>query len=239
MERHFEQELEQLKSKLLAMSALVESAVYRSITAVVQKDRKLAEEVLQNEARVNRMEIEIDDQAIRLLALQQPMAGDLRLITAAIKINTDLERMGDLAVNIAKRALSLMDEPDVPPLIDIPHIAALVQNMVRKSLDAFVSKDAALAQSVLSSDDAVDALRSAFSHELISFMQREPNHIPQAMSLLAIVRHLERVADHATNIAEDVLFYVKGIDVRHRAEVVAKGESPGLEPPKPGPSDGL
>jgi phosphate transport system protein len=222
VERHFEKELEQLKSRLLAMSALVESAVYQSVTAVVQKDRKLAEEVLQNEGRVNRMEIEIDDQAISLLALQQPMASDLRLITAAIKINTDLERMGDLAVNIAKRALSLMDEPAVPHLVDIPHIAALVQNMVRKSLDAFVSKDAALAQSVLSADDAVDALRKAFFHELISFMQREPNHIPQAMSLLSIVRRLERVADHATNIAEDVLFYVKGIDVRHHAAVVAK-----------------
>ena len=238
MERHFEQELEQLRSKLLAMSALVESAVYRSITAVVQKDRKLAEEVLLNEARVNRMEIEIDEHAIRLLALQQPMAGDLRLITAAIKINTDLERMGDVAVNIVKRALSLMDEPVVPHLIDIPHIAALVQNMVRQSLDAFVSKDAALAQSVLSSDDAVDALRSAFSHELITFMQREPNHIPQAMSLLSIVGRLERVADHATNIAEDVLFYVKGIDVRHHAEVVAKDDSPGLKPQKPSSSDG-
>jgi phosphate transport system protein len=185
------------------------------------------------------MQIEIDEQAVSLLALHQPMACDLRLITAAIKINTDLERMGDLAVNIAKRALSLMDEPVVPHLIDIPHIAALVQNMVRQSLDAFVSKDAALAQSVLSSDDAVDALRSAFSHELISFMQREPNHIPQAMSLLSIVRRLERVADHATNIAEDVLFYVKGIDVRHHAEVVAKDESLGPEPQKPDQSDGL
>ena len=217
MERHFEQELEQLKSKLLAMSALVESAVYHSITAVVHKDRELAEEVLQKEARVNLMQIEIDEQAIRLLALQQPMASDLRLITAAIKINTDLERMGDLAVHIAERALSLMDEPVVPHLIDIPHIAALVKNMVLTSLDAFVSKDAALAKSVLSSEDAVDALRSAFFHELISFMQREPNHIPQAMNLMSIVGKLERVADHATNIAEDVLFYVKGIDVRHRA----------------------
>jgi phosphate transport system protein len=189
---------------------------------VVHKDRELAEEVLQNEARVNRMQIEVDEQAIRLLALQQPMASDLRLITAAIKINTDLERMGGLAVNIAKRALSLMDEPVVPRLIDIPHIAALVQSMVRQSLDAFVSKDAELAQSVLSSDDAVDAQWSAFFHELMSFMQREPNHIPQAMNLLSIVRNLERVADHATNIAEDVLFYVKGIDVRHHAAGVAK-----------------
>jgi phosphate transport system protein len=222
--RHFEQELEQLKSKLLTMSALVESAVHSSITAVVQKDRKLAEEVVQNEARVDRMQIEIDEQAIRLLLLHQPMASDLRLITAAIKINTDLERMGDLAANTAQRALSLMDEPAVPPLIDIPHIAALVQNMVRKSLDAFVAKDAALARGVLSSDDAVDALRNAFFHELISFMQSEPNHVPQGLSLLSIVRNLERVADHATNIAEDVLFYVKGIDVRHHAEVVEKEE---------------
>ena len=222
MERHFEQELEQLKSRLLAMSALVESAVYHSVTAVVRTDRELAAEVLRNEARVNRMQIEIDEQAVSLLALHQPMACDLRLITAAIKINIDLERMGELAVNIAERALSLMDEPVVPHLIDIPHLAALAQNMVRASLDAFITKDVALAQSVLSSDDAVDALRSAFFHELISFMQGEPNNIPQAMNLLSIVRNLERVADHATNIAEDVLFYVKGIDVRHHATVAAK-----------------
>lgn len=221
--RHFDQELEQLKSKLLAMSALVESAVYRSITAVVQKDRKLAEEVLQNEARVNQMELEIDDQAISLLALQQPMAGDLRLITSAIKINNDLERMGDLAVNIAQRALALMDDPMVQPMIDIPHIGGLVQSMVRKALDAFVARDAELAHSVLASDDAVDSLRTAFFHELISFMQREPTHIPQALNLLSIVRNLERIADHSTNIAEDVLYYVKGIDVRHHAEAVAGG----------------
>jgi phosphate transport system protein len=219
--RHFDQELEQLKSKLLAMSALVESAVYRSITAVVQKDRKLAEEVLQNEARVNRLEIEVDDQAISLLALQQPMAGDLRLITSALKINNDLERMGDLAVNIAQRALALIEEPTIQPAIDIPHIGALVQNMVRKALDSFVAKDAELAQSVLASDDGVDNLRTAFFHELISFMQREPSHIPQGLNLLSIVRNLERIADHATNIAEDVLYYVKGVDVRHHAEAVA------------------
>jgi phosphate transport system protein len=219
---HFEQELEQLRGKLLEMSALVESAVAHSITAVVQKDRKLAEEVVQNEDRIDRMEIEIDEQAIRLLLLRQTMASDLRLITATIKINNDLERMGDLAVNTAQRALALMDEPVLQSLIDIPHIAALVQSMVRKSLEAFVSKDAALAQSVLASDDAVDALRTAFFHELISFMQRQPNHIPQGMNLLSIVRNLERIADHATNIAEDVLFYVEGIDVRRHAEGVVK-----------------
>lgn len=208
-----------MKAELLAMSALVESAIYRSITAVQQKDRTLAEEVLKGETRVNSMEIEIDDHAIRLLALRQPMAVDLRFITAALKINNDLERMGDLAVNIANRALALTEAPPVKPGIDIPHIGALVQSMVRKALDSFVAKDAELARSVLAADDGVDNLRTAFFHELISFMQREPEHIPQALSLFSVVRDLERIADHATNIAEDVLFYVKGIDVRHRAEV--------------------
>jgi len=223
--RHFDLELDQLKSKLLAMSALVEAAIYRSITAVVQKDRDLCSEVLRNEAQVNQMEIEIDEQAIRLLALQQPMASDLRLITAALKINNDLERMGDLAVSIAKRAQALIDAPPVKPLIDIPHIGALVQSMVRKALDSFVSKDTELARSVLAADDGVDSLRSAFFHELISFMQREPEHIPQGLHLLSIVRNLERIADHSTNIAEDVLFYVKGIDVRHHSEA-EKTDSP-------------
>jgi phosphate transport system protein len=216
--RHFDLELTQLKSKLLAMSALVEAAVYRSITAVVQKDRKLAEEVIENESRVNQMEIDVDDQAISLLALQQPMASDLRLITAALKINTDLERMGDLSVNIAERAIALIGEPVVQVMIDIPHIGGLVQSMVRKALDSFVRRDTDLAQSVLAADDAVDNMRTAFFHELISFMQREPIHVPQAVNLLSVVRNLERIADHATNIAEDVLYYVRGVDVRHHAE---------------------
>jgi phosphate transport system protein len=179
-----------------------------------------------SEARINAIEIEIDEVAINLLALQQPMAADLRLIVAALKINTDLERMGDLAVNIAQRAIALMDEPMVQPMIDIPHIGALVQSMVRKALDSFVMRDAELAQSVLASDDAVDNLRTAFFHELISFMQREPTHIPQALNLLSIVRNLERIADHSTNIAEDVLFYVKGVDVRHHGEAIAKAKEP-------------
>ncbi len=216
--RHFEQELEQLKSLLLEMSALVEKAIDQSIAAVVGKDKSPAEDVLQNEARINRMEIEVDDLAIRLLALQQPMAVDLRLITAALKINTDLERMGDLAVNIAERAIDLVNEPLIKPMIDIPHIAALVQSMVRKALDSFVSRDPALARSVLASDDAVDDLRTANFHELISYMEKGPQNITQAISLLLVVRNLERIADHATNIAEDVLYYVEGIDVRHHAE---------------------
>ena len=217
--RHFVEDLELLKTKLLEMGALVESAIQRSISAVTQKDRSAAEQVFMNEARINAIEIEIDDFAISLLALQQPMAADLRLIVAALKINTDLERMGDLAVNIAQRALSLMEGPVVKPMIDIPHIAGLVQSMVRKALDAFVHRDADLARSVLSSDDAVDNMRTACYHELVSFMEQDPQHIQQALALLSITRNLERIADHSTNIAEDVLFLVKGVDVRHHAEV--------------------
>jgi phosphate transport system protein len=203
---------------LLEMCSFVESAVQRSISAVTDKDLSAAEEVLRKEARINQIEIEIDDFAISLLALQQPMAADLRLIVAALKINTDLERMGDLAVSIAQRAKSLMQAPLIKPMVDIPHIAGLVQSMVRKSLDSFVERDAELARSVLASDTAVDNLRSASYHELISFMEHEPSGIRQAVDLIAVIRNLERIADHSTNIAEDVLFMVKGIDVRHHAE---------------------
>jgi phosphate transport system protein len=216
--RHFVEDLDLLTTKLLEMSALVEAAIQRSISAVIHKDKSAAEEVFRNEKRINEIEIEIDEFATNLLALQQPMAADLRLIVAALKINTDLERMGDLSVNIAERAQSLAVAPVVKPMIDIPHIAVLVQSMVRKALDAFVNRDADLARSVLASDDAVDSLRTASYHELISFMEQDPANIRQALDLLTVTRNLERIADHSTNIAEDVLFLVKGIDVRHHAE---------------------
>jgi phosphate transport system protein len=216
--RHFEQELEQLKAKLLEMSALVESAIYRSVQGVVEKNEELAQQVLRNEGRINQLEIEIDDKAIGMLALQAPLAADLRLVTASIKINNDLERMGDLSVSIAQSALALVKEPVIRPLIDIPHIAGLAQGMVRKALDSFVNRDPELARSVLASDDAVDNMRTASYHELISFMEANPQQIPQALYLLSVIRNLERIADHATNIAEDVLFLVKGIDVRHHNE---------------------
>jgi phosphate transport system protein len=192
--------------------------VYRSVQGVVEKDENLAQQVLRNEARINDLEIEIDDLAIGLLVLQQPVAADLRLITVAIKINNDLERMGDLAVNIAQRGLDLMREAVIQPMVDIPHIAGLVQSMVRKSLDAFVNRDSELARSVLAGDDAVDNLRTASYHELVSYMEKDRSNIPQALHLLSVIRNLERIADHSTNIAEDVLFLVKGVDVRHRNE---------------------
>ncbi len=200
------------------MSALVEDSVYRSILTLTDKDPRQAQKVLQNEAEINHLEIEIDDLATRLLALQQPMATDLRLLTSAIKINNDLERMGDLAVNIVERALSLINEPLIKPLVDIPAMASRVQSMIRKSLDAFVKRDGELARTVLVSDDAVDELRDSIYEELIGYMERDPKAVRQGINLMFVARNLERLADHATNIAEDVLFLVEGVDVRHHAE---------------------
>ncbi len=200
------------------MSGLVESAIYRSVHSLVERDESLAELVFTTEARINQMEIEIDEMAVRLLALEQPVATDLRLITSAIKINNDLERMGDLACNVAERAVCLMREPKVNALIDIPYMANLVESMVRKCLDAFVKKDADLARSVLVSDDAVDDLRTGIYKELIRYMEENPERIHQGLDLIFVARNLERIGDHATNIAEDVLFLVDGVDVRHHAE---------------------
>ena len=216
--RHFIEELDHLQGRLLEMGSLVESAIHTSVLALVERTEDLGKQVLRNEDRINRLEIEIDDLAVRLLALQQPMAKDLRLLTAAIKINTDLERMGDLAVNIVERSLGLMHRPPVKPLIDIPQMAQTVESMVRKSLDAFVRREPELARSVLLTDDTVDGLRDSIHNELISFMQKDPSVIPQAIDLILVARHLERIADHATNIAEDTLFVIKGIDVRHHME---------------------
>ncbi|HEV2417971.1 MAG TPA: phosphate signaling complex protein PhoU [Terriglobia bacterium] len=216
--RHFEEELDELRKHLLEMSGLVESAIYRSVHALVERDESLAQLVFKNEARINQMEIEIDEMSVRLLALEQPVAADLRLITSAIKINNDLERMGDLAYNIAERAVSLMRESAVNAVIDVPYMANLVESMVRKSLDSFVKKDAELARNVLVSDDAVDDLRTGIYKELIRYMEENPDRIHQGIDLIFVARNLERIADHATNIAEDVLFLVDGVDVRHHAE---------------------
>jgi len=212
----FEEGLECLKIKLLEMSSLVENAIQCSIDAVVKSDQGAAQKVLDSEARINTIELEIDALAIELLALHQPMASNLRLIIAVLKINTDLERMGDLSVAIARSAQSLIETPAIEPIVDIPFIAGLVQSMVRKSLDAFVAGDVDLALSVLASDDIVDSLRTNYYHQLVSFMRKDPQNVNPALNLLAVTRTLERLADHSTNIAEDVFFFVKGVDVRHR-----------------------
>jgi len=214
--RHFSVELEQLQQMLLQMGGLVESAIHRSVRSFTERDQNLANQVLQDEERINRMEIEIDKFGTRLLLLNQPMARDLRFITAGLKINTDLERMGDLAVNIAERSLSLMSSPTIKPMIDMPRMASLVESMVLRSLDAFVKGDEPTAQEVLVSDDEVDHLRDSIYKELVDFMQKDPSTVQRAVDLIFVARDLERIADHATNIAEDVVYLVKGVDVRHR-----------------------
>jgi phosphate transport system protein len=216
--RHFQEELEDLQRNLLEMAGLVELAVHESVQALTQRDQERAQRVLVNEARINQKEIHIDEMATRLLALHQPMARDLRFLTVAIKINNDLERMGDLAVNIVERALSLIAQLPVKPLIDMPRLAHLAEAMVHNSLDAFVKRDSELARAVLVSDDAVDDLRDAICRELVTFMENDPATIARSLDLILVARSLERIADHATNIAEDVLFLTKGVDVRHHAE---------------------
>jgi phosphate transport system protein len=220
MLRHFAEDLDDLRNRLLEMSGLVEDAVYRSVLTLLEKNAAHAPQVLLSEAHINQMQMEIDARATRLLALQTPVATDLRTIMAAIKINHDLERMGDIAVRIAERAVSLLSEEVVGEApIDIPHLAKLAQSMVRQSLDSFVKRDAEMARSVLVSDDAVDDLRDAIYEALIGFMQADPRNVRPGISLMFVARSLERLADHATNIAEDVLFLVEGVDVRHHAEV--------------------
>jgi len=217
--RHFEEELDELRKCLLEMSGLVELAIYRSVLSLMRRDENQAQQVLENESRINQMQIEIDDRATRLLALEQPVAKDLRFITSAIRINSDLERMGDEAVNIAERSLLLISELPCNAPVDIPHMASVVESMVRKSLDAFVRKDAEMARGILISDDEVDELWDTARRELVCFMQSDPGTIVQSVHLMFIAHCLERIADHATNIAEDVIYLAEGVDVRHHSEV--------------------
>jgi phosphate transport system protein len=216
--RHFTIELEELNHKLLEMAGLVESAINRSVRSLVDQSRELAEQVIRDEPKINSMEMEIDGMVTRLLALRQPVARDLRFLTSALKINTDLERMGDLAQHIAERSLSLMHHPLVKPMVDIPNMASLVQSMLLNCLDAFVKGDESMARSVLLADDEVDRLRDAVYAELLATMQRDPTVVSAAVDLIFVARNLERIGDHATNIAEDVVFLIKGVDVRHHAE---------------------
>ena len=213
--RHFAVELEELNQALLGMGALVESSIHCSVQALVNRDERMARRVIEDEIRINQMELDIDARVTRLLALNQPVAGDLRLLIIALKINTDLERMGDLAVNIAERAISLAKVPLVKPLIDTPRMASLVEDMLHSSLDAFVKRDVALAEKVLPADDEVDSIRDNIYSELLEVMQSNPSVVPSAIHLMFVARNLERIADHTTTIAEDVIFLVRGIDVRH------------------------
>ncbi len=215
MQRHFHEELETLKQTLLAMGALVEDQIRRVMWALTQRDDALAHEVIERDRQVNTYDVEIDEKCVELLALHQPTAGDLRFITTAMKIVTDLERIGDQAVNIAQRAVELNREPQLKPYIDLPRMADQAQRMVKESLDAFVARDTALARKVCAEDADVDSLKEQVFRELLTFMMADPKTIPRAIRLILVSRFLERVADHATNIAEMVIYLVDSKMVRH------------------------
>jgi phosphate transport system protein len=215
MQRHFHDELDRVKQTVLAMSALVEDQIRLAMRALIERDDSLARRVMELERRVNDYDVEIDGKCIELLALYQPAASDLRFITTAMKIVTDLERMGDQAEGIARRAIELNREPQLKPYIDLPRMAERAQSMVKSSLDAFVTRDTRLARQVCASDDEVDALNEQIFRELLTYMTSDPSTIPRAIALILIARCLERIGDHATNVAEMVIYLVESKLVRH------------------------
>jgi phosphate transport system protein len=213
--RQYEEELRNLRTSLLQMGGLVERQIANAVQSLVERDSELARRTIARDAEVNRMDIDTDALCIRLLALRQPAASDLRFITTGLKITTDLERIGDMAVNICERVLELNHEPVLKPYIDIPRMATLAQSMVKDSLDAFVNNDTELAEQVIARDDEVDQLNYQIFRELLSYMAEEPRTISRATRVLFVSKYLERIADHATNIAEMVVFMVKGKTIRH------------------------
>jgi len=215
MQRHFHEELDGLKQTLLAMGALVEDQIRRVMRALIERDGDLAQNVIDRDRQVNAYDVEVDEKCVELLALHQPTAGDLRFITTAMKIVTDLERIGDQAVNIAQRAIELNAEPQLKPYIDLPRMAEKAQRMVKEALDAFVARDTELARQVCAKDEEVDGIKEQIFRELLTYMMSDPKTIPRAIRLILVSRFLERVADHATNIAEMVIYMVESKMVRH------------------------
>ncbi|HKV06725.1 MAG TPA: phosphate signaling complex protein PhoU [Thermoanaerobaculia bacterium] len=216
-ERRLDQDLDRIRQSLLRMGGMVEGMVSKATQSLLERKTELSHEVITGDRAVDQLEIEIDELCHNVLAMKQPTAGDLRFLVAVMKINSDLERIGDSAVNIAQSVEQLNDQPPLKPYIDLPRMSQLVQTMVRQSLDAFVRKDAPLATEVCKADDAVDGLYKQIFRELLTYMIEDPKTVSRALHLLLISRNLERIADHATNIAEDVIYYVEGRDIRHSA----------------------
>jgi len=215
MERQFDQELNTLKENLLKMASLAEEAIAKSIKALVERDSTLAQEIIDRDSEINLLEIEINNQCLKLLALKQPMAVDLRFITSAMKIISHLERIADQAVNISQRTLELIKQPLLKPLIDIPRMAELAQEMVRTSIDSLVNKDSLLAKRIGKRDNLVDDLNDQIFRELLTYMIEDPRTIKRAIELILVGRHLERIADLATNISEEVVFILNGKNIKH------------------------
>jgi phosphate transport system protein len=226
VDRHFVHEIDALKAQLLLMGGRAESIVQKSIEALRRRDPTLAREVLADDRELDQQEIDIEARCVSLLALQQPLASDLRFVTAALKISNDLERVGDHAVNIAQSALRLSAEPQLKPLVDIPRMTDLAAGMLREALDAFVERDADTARRLVRRDDEVDELNRQMFRELVSFMIEDPHTITRAMELILVARNLERVADLATNVAEEVVFIAEARIIKHHTETLA-GDAPG------------
>ncbi len=220
MERHFEEELKDLSKELLLMGSLVEGMILKAVQALVSRDDKMAREVREDDLKVDQLQLKIDEMCLTFLALRQPTAVDLRTITSAMKIITDLERMGDQAVNISESAIQENKEAPLSPFPDLPKLAGAVQKMVRGSLDAFVNKNAESAKAVCQSDDNVDDLYHKIFKELLTLMKADIENVSRGLHLILVARNLERIGDHATNIAEDVIYLVEGKDVRHHVEKV-------------------
>jgi phosphate transport system protein len=219
MERHFDEELRELHKDILKMAIMAQEAIFKSIEALKNRDKPQAQGVVDDDSKIDQLELEIDEKCIDLIARHQPMAGDLRFITTGMKINAELERIADLAVDIAQRVLELVDKPILKPLIDIPKLSVVAQNMVRDAIDAFVNRDTELAKKVVLSDSQADKLRNLVQDELINdYMAKDPSTANRAVPLLLIARHLERICDHTTNIAEDVIYMVGGKVVKHHPE---------------------
>ncbi len=215
MERHFEEDFDKIKGKVLEMGSLVEDQLRNALTALVERNEALARQVVENDRIVNALDVEIDEMALDGLVRYQPVAKDLRFVTTAMKISSELERMSDLAENICERVIELNEEPQLKPYIDIPHMAERARVMVKESLDAFVKRDSALARKVTHDDDFVDNLTEQLFRELLSFMLENPKAISRAIRLSFIAKYIERIADHATNIAELVVYMVEGKIIRH------------------------
>jgi len=215
MERHFDKSLDHLNRKIIEMGTVAETMIGRAVQALAERRMDMTDEVFALESRINHMQIELDEEALRLLATQQPVAADLRFLVAAMKINGELERIGDQAVNVCESTRILLQQPPLKPLVILPMMTETAQKMVRESLNAFVTRDTALAKTVIGEDDRVDNFKDQIFRELLTYMMSEPSTIPRAMSLVLISRNLERIGDQATNIAEEVIYMVEGKDVRH------------------------
>ncbi|HOW35631.1 MAG TPA: phosphate signaling complex protein PhoU [Candidatus Omnitrophota bacterium] len=219
MERHIDQELKELNNEILKMGAYAEESIFKSVEALKNRDKELAKSVIDNDVNADRLELIIDEKCVDLIARYQPMAKDLRFITTGMKINAELERIADIAVDIAQRTLEIVDKPLLKPLVDIPKLAAIAQNIVKMSIDSFIKGDIELAKKVLASDSEADTLRNLIQKELIEdYMVKDGSTAPRAVQLLLIARFLERICDHATNIAEDVIYMVQAEVVKHHPE---------------------